>query len=196
MASLNYFSNFDDTKFKDVQKNEFNRTSDDECFIKSRNNENSKKLKFITTNHIDLLENKDKLNFFGYSIKDHLFVPGEKMDTYSNLLNGQNGGQLTNCNVRNGFGQFPQMSNYRGQLFHGDVTIEDNLQKSTDNVKKNACLPKGIDFHNKSFYIFDDNKGIETPNAIKSVEMPSNGFALGRSGVSSRFDKRFIKRSV
>lgn len=192
MSSLNYFSNFDDTKFKDVQKNEFNRLSEDDCFIKSRNNENSKKLKFVTTNHIDLIENKEKLNFFGYAIKDHLFVPGEKMDTYSNLLNGQNGGQLTNCNVRNGFGQFPQMSNYRGQLFHGDTKIEDNLQKSSDTVRKNACLPKGIDFHNRSFYIFDDTQGIEVPNAIKSVEMPSNGFSLGRSGVSSRFYKRFI----
>lgn len=193
MASLNYFSNFNDDKFKAVQKNEFNMLSDDDCYIKSRNNENSKKLKFITTNHIDLIENKEKLNFFGYSIKDHLFVPGEKMDTYSNLLNGQNGGQLTNCNVRNGFGQLPQMSNYRGQLFHGDTTIEDDLQKSTDTVRKNACLPKGVNFHNRSFYIFDDAQNIEVPNAIKSVEMPSNGFALGRSGVSSRFDKRFVK---
>lgn len=193
MASLNYFSNFDDTKFKALQKNEWNRLNQDECFIKSRNNENSKKLKFITTNHIDLLENKEKLNFFGYAIKDQLFVPGEKMDTYSNLLNGQNGGQLTNCNVRNGFGQFPQMSNYRGQLFHGDVVTEDQLQKSSDTVRKNACLPKGVDFHNRSFYIFDDKLGIEVPKAIKSVEMPSNGFDLGRSGVSSRFYKRFTK---
>lgn len=193
MASLNYFSNFDDTKFKALQKNEWNRLNQDECFIKSRNNENSKKLKFITTNHIDLLENKEKLNFFGYAIKDQLFVPGEKMDTYSNLLNGQNGGQLTNCNVRNGFGQFPQMSNYRGQLFHGDVVTEDKLQKSSDTVRKNACLPKGVDFHNRSFYIFDDKLGIEVPKAIKSVEMPSNGFDLGRSGVSSRFYKRFTK---
>ena len=193
MASLNYFSNFDDEKFKALQKNEFNRSSEDDCYIKSRNNDNSKKLKFITTNHIDLIENKEKLNFFGYAIKDHLFVPGEKMDTYSNLLNGQNGGQLTNCNIRNVFGQFPQMSNYRGQLFHGDVTIEDDLQKSTDTVRKNACLPKGVDFHNRSFYIFDDKLGIEVPNAIKSVEMPYNGFALGRSGISSRFDKRFTK---
>jgi hypothetical protein len=193
MASLNYFSNFDDEKFKSLQKNEMNKLSDDDCYIKSRNNDNSKKLKFITTNHIDLIENKDKLNFFGYSIKDQLFVPGEKMDTYSNLLNGQHGGQLTNCNVRNGFGQFPQMSNYRGQLFHGNVTIEDNLQKSSDTVKKTACLPKGINFYNRSFNIFDEAQGIDVPNAIKSVEMPSNGFALGRSGMNSRFDKRFIK---
>ena len=82
MASLNYFSNFDDTKFKDVQKNEFNRTSDDECFIKSRNNENSKKLKFITTNHIDLLENKDKLNFFGTASLTNML---DKMSTNQSL---------------------------------------------------------------------------------------------------------------
>ena len=193
MASLNYFSNFDDTQFAKIQHNEFNRTIDDDCAIQARQKDNSKKLKFITTNHIDLIEAREKYNFFGYSVKDQLFVPGTNIDTYSNLLNGQNGGQLTNCNVRNGFGMLPVQSNYRGQLYHGDVITEDKLQKSTDVVRKNACLPKGINFHNRSFYIFDDPQNIETPNALKSVELPSNGFSLGRPGASTRFDKRFTK---
>jgi hypothetical protein len=195
MSSLNYFSNFDDSKFRkmSLKNNEFNNLKDDNCYINQQNNDNNKKLKFITTNHIDLLENKEKLNFFGYSIKDQLFVPGDKIDTYSNLLNGQNGEQLTNCKIKNNFGQLPLISNYRGQLFHGDIDKEDYLQKTSDQVKKNACLPRDSNYQKRSFYIFNDKQGIETPAAINSVESQHNGFSLGRNGANTRFDKRFFK---
>ena len=41
---------------------DFNKTRDDSCAIQRRDYDNTKKLKFITTNHIDLLEAKEKLN--------------------------------------------------------------------------------------------------------------------------------------
>ena len=188
MTSLNYFSNFDDTLFAKVSKNEFNRSIDDECAIQQRNNDNSKKLKFITTNHIDLLDAKTKLYFFGISVKDQLFVPGNQIDNYSSLLNGDNGGKLSNCNVRNGLGELPiSTTPYRGQLHHGNIDIEDQIRNNIE-VRKNACLPRDANYQNRSFYIFDDTHGIETPKPIMSVETRENGFN-GRVGISSRFVK-------
>ena len=190
MSGLNYYSNFDDTLFKPYENTDSTRLFSDECAIKTKNNDNEKKLKFATTNYIDLLENKEKLNFFGYSVKDHLFVPGDKMDTYSNLLNGTNGGELTQCNVRNGFGQLPiKTTPFRGQLQHGEINTEDQLQKGIDQVRRNTCLPRDSNYQNRVFNIFYDKEGIDTPNAINSVESSSNGFTLGRNGANTRFDR-------
>lgn len=186
-----YPANFDDSEFAKRRNNEFNRLGEDLCYNQQKNAANQKKLKFITTNHIDLLEGKEKLNFFGIGVRDQLFVPGNRIDTYSSLLNGQSGQILTNCNVRNGFGQLPiPTTPYRGQLYHGDVLIEDSLRNNIE-VKKNACLPRDINFHDRSFAIFDDKLDIHVPQAIKSVETPQVGFELGRHGLPSRFVERF-----
>ena len=185
-----YFSNFDDTLFRPYENTDSTRLFSDKCAIETRNKDNSKKLKFATTNYIDLLENKEKLNFFGYSVKDHLFVPGDKMDIYSNLLNGTSGGELTKCNVKNGFGQLPVATTpYRGQLQHGSVDTEDKLQKGIDLIRKNTCLPRESNYQNRVFNIFDDKIGIDTPDAVKSVESSINGFSLGRNGMNTRFDR-------
>jgi hypothetical protein len=182
--SMNYFSNFDDSSFEKNKLREFNKTIDDPCALQQRNNDNSKKLKFITTNHIDLLEAKDKLNFFGMTIKDKLFVPAEHMDEDSQLRYGETGGIMTNCNVKNVFGQlpFPTMPS-RYQLAHGDVEIEDNMRNLLE-INKNSCNPHDIQYHNRSFYIFNKN---DEPNPIKSVEDYTRG------GVPSRFMKKHKK---
>lgn len=191
MSGLNYYSNFDDSSFKKYENTDSTRLKFDPCAIQQRNNENSKKLKFVTTNNIDLLEAKEKLNFFGIGVRDQLFVPGENIDSYSALLNGKNGGELTNCNVRNGFGQLPTSTlPYRGQLQHGDVVVEDSIRNNIE-VKKNACLPKDSEYFKRSFFIFDDKQGIETPMAVKSVEKPQDGFMLGRNGMSTRFMHKY-----
>lgn len=178
---MNYFSNFDDSSFQEVKFREFNKTIDDPCAIQQRNNDNSKKLKFVTTNHIDLLEAKDKLNFFGMTIKDKLFVPAEHMDEDSNLRYGETGGILTNCNVRHGFGQlpFPTMPS-RYQLAHGDVEIEDSMRNLLEANKK-SCNPHDMEYYKRSFYLFNKE---DEPIPIKSVEEKSFG---PRGGVPSRF---------
>lgn len=186
-----YPANFDDSEFAKRRNNEFNRLNEDLCYNQQKDKANNKKLKFVTTNHIDLLEAKEKLNFFGIGLRDHLFVPGDRIDTYSSLLNGQGGQILTNCNVRTGFGQLPVPTTpYRGQVAHGDVLIEDSIRNNIE-VRKNSCLPRESDFHNRSFSIFDDKLDIHTPQAIKSVETPQIGFELGRNGMPSRFVDKF-----
>ena len=137
-----YGSNFNDTDFHKFKAAEFNKTIDDPCALQQRANDNTKKLKFVTTNHIDLLEAKDRNNFFGIGVRDQLFVPGEKIDDYSSLLNGGSGHALTNCNVKNGFGQLPMPTvPSRYQLFHGDVDTEDKLRNYYE-VNKNSCNPR------------------------------------------------------
>jgi hypothetical protein len=200
MSKLNtaqlYPANFDDSEFTKSRNNEFNRLGEDLCYNQQKDKANQKKLKFITTNHVDLLEAKDKLNFFGIGIRDQLFVPGDRIDTYSSLLNGNSGQILTNCNVRNGFGQLPMSTTpYRGQVAHGDVVVEDSIRTNLE-VKKNSCLPRESSFYNRSFSIFDDKLNINTPQAIKSVETPQIGFELGRNGVPSRFIDKFSLKKL
>jgi hypothetical protein len=158
------------------------KTFDDTCEVQQRTTENNKKLKFVTTNHIDLLEGKESLNFFGLAVKDKLFVPAEKMDEDSKLRLGGTGGMLTQCNVRTGFGQlpFPTIPS-KYQVSRGDVQTENSLRNYVQ-MNRNSTNPKDNNFHNRSFYIFD---GIEQPDATKSIQPTTFG---PRGGSSTRFD--------
>lgn len=185
MSGLNYFSNFDDSQFKQYENVDSTRLYSDPCAIQQKNEDNAQKLKFVTTNHIDLLEAKEKLNFYGMTIKDKLFVPSDSIDGDSFLRYGKTGGVLTNCNVKNVFGQLPVPTMpARYQSWHGDVVIEDSIRINPLPNNKNSCNPHDINYHNRSFYIFDDKSGIETPKAINSVETQNFG---PRGGISSRF---------
>lgn len=181
-----YFpNNTDDITFQQAQQTsrEMNKPKDDPCYLQLHQSENNKKLKFVTTNYIDLLEAKDKLNFFGVSVKEQLFVPSEKINVYSNLLNGSTGGILTNEKVKNGFGALPIPTlPSRHQLYHGDIAIEDSFKNLTEQ-NKNSCNPRDVSFHNRHFYLFDDKQGIDTPDATKSVETDMFG---PRGGISTR----------
>lgn len=184
---LNYFGNFDDTQFKEYENTDSTRLNADDCYINQRNSDNTKKLKYFTTNHVDLLKARENYNFFGIAVQDELFVPSSKIDTYSNLLNGQQGGILTSCNIKNNVGQLPVQSSFRGQVSHGDVNTEDKLQKNLQ-VKKNSCLPRDPNYINRQYQIFTN---MEVPNAVKSVETPSVGYELGRNGIPTRFCQRY-----
>lgn len=183
-----YNGNFDDSDFQKVSSGyrEFNKTIDDPCAIQQRNQDNDKKLKFVTTNHIDLLEAKQAYNFYGMTTKDTLFVPGAaQMESDSSLRLGEQGNILTNCNVRNEYGQLPLPTMpFKGQLFHGDVDIEDKLRTFTTETNRKTCNPKDSEYYQRSFYIFGQT--VESPNASKSVETPDMG---PRGGVSTRFLK-------
>lgn len=190
-----YPKNWDGSDFEKYKMTEFNRMSEDVCYNKQKDKDNNKKLKFYTTNHIDLLQGKEELNFFGLAIKDSLFVPGDKIDDYSNLINSKNGGELTNCKFKNTFGQLPLLTTpYRGQVSHGDISIEDSKIRGLVNIKRNACLPRDIKFEERSFTIFDDIQNIETPNPFKSVETLDKGFEFGRNGISGRFVNKYSNK--
>lgn len=186
--TLNYFSNYDSKAFQTNKPREFNRLRDDECDITQRNYSNEKKLKFVTTSFRDLMEAKEKKNFFGMDVQDHLFVPSEKMDENSQLRNGKTGNIITNNKGTNELGMLPPVTTPgRYRLYHGDVDIEDGMRNFID-VKKQSCNPRDTEFYNRSFYIFD---GIEKPDATKSVEKEL------RCGVSTRYmhgvkDKRYM----
>lgn len=163
---------------------EFNRTRDDPCAQQQEINANSKKLKFVTTNHADLLNAKESNNFFGLAVRDELFVPSDKIDEYSQLRNGVAGNVMTNQNVKPELGPLPLPTMpARYQLAHGDVVVEDTL-RSNYQVTSKSCNPKGDSFYNRTFYIFNDREGIETPNAEKSVEPNDMG---PRGGKGTRF---------
>lgn len=182
-----YNSNFDDSEFRDT-KREFNRTIDDPCAIQQRNDSNNKRLKFITTNHVDLIEAKDNYNFYGMTIKDKLFVPAENMDKDSFLRYGKSGGILTNPNIKNEYGQLPlptMPSKY--QTAHGNFEVEDKFRIPLRELNKNSCNPRDDSFYSRSFYIFNDKLGIDTPNASKHIEPDTFG---PRGGVNSRFEKK------
>ena len=181
-----YNSNFDDSSFQSVSSREMNKTMYDPCETEQRGKENNKKIKYITTNHIDLLDAKDKLNFYGMTVRDQLFVPANSINEDSFLRYGKTGGIITNSNVKNVFGQLPLPTMpAKYQTAHGNVEIEDkHVRVPLLEVNKQSCNPKESNFHNRSFYIFDDSQGIDTPNAVKSVETKEFG---PRGGVNSRF---------
>jgi len=180
-----YNSNFDASDFKKETPREFNRLSEDSCYIQTKDESNAKKLKFITTNHSDLLDAKEKLNFFGMTVKDQLFVPAENIDSDSNLRLGKTGGVSTNCKAKNEFGQlpFPTMP-ARYQLAHGDIGKEDELRINPGVPNKQSCNPRDTEYFKRSFYIFDEKTGIEIPDATKSVETKDFG---PRGGLNTRF---------
>lgn len=182
-----YNSNFEDSSFQKVNWREFNRTIDDPCAIQQRDDDNNKKLKFVTTNHVDLLEAKEKLNFYGMTIKDQLFVPSENMDEDSFLRYGKTGGVMTNPNIKNEFGQlpFPTMPS-KYQTAHGNLELEDSLRLPLLETNRQSCNPIDTMYHNRSFYIFDDKSGIETPKPVNSVEVTDFG---PRGGINTRFLK-------
>jgi len=178
-----YNSNFDSSDFKKAGVREFNKTRDDPCAQQQTIGDNEKKLKFVTTNFRDLVDAKQSKNFYGMTIKDSLFVPSEQMDQDSSLRQGDNGGILTQCNTKNGFGALPLPTMpSRFQMYHGDVLIEDTMRNIL-NTNRKSCYPSNTDFYTRSFYIFDK---IEAPDASKSVETDAFG---PRGGWSTRFLK-------
>ena len=162
------------------------------CYIVSQKDDNSSRLKYYTTNHIDLLTAKDKLNAFSIDLRDTLFAPSAKnIDIDSRLTQSK----LTRCKVKHGFGQlpFPTMPQ-KHQLGHNNAKLveEDQMRFSDyqNNLKKKTCIPRDSDFYKRSFYIFDKNNNIESPDALLSVERPENMWGELRCGRPTRFDKR------
>jgi hypothetical protein len=180
LIQMFYSSNFDEQNtFQKGGFREFNKTIDDPCAMQQRQEDNNKKLKFMTTNHRDLLDGRSTMNYFGMTVKDKLFVPAENMDAFSELRQGQTGNVMTNCNVKNEYGQLPLPTMpSRYQMSHGDIQTEDSMRNIVESNRK-TCNPKDSAYYNRHFYLFDDKQGIETPNALNSIQS-------SRVGVSTR----------
>lgn len=152
-----------------------NRTIDDPCAQQRDQLESNKKLKYVVTNHRDLIDAKEQLNFFGMTVKDQLFVPSQKMDKDSKLRYSE----MTNKNVKFELDAFPVNVGFRGQLHRGDTDKEMRL-RGLWNRELKSCQPKDSMYHDRSFYIFPE--GVEVPDATKSVE------TWRRGGVCTRCD--------
>ena len=178
-SSLTYFKNFDDSEFEKNKPREFNKLRFDDCDITQRNYSNNKTLKFTTTTFRDLVDAQRVGNYFAMDIDNQLFVPSSDIDRDSKLRHGNTGNILTNFNVRHDLGELPLPTvPYRGQLFHGNVLIEDNMRNYLG-INKQSCNPKDTQFYNRSFYIFDGC--IDKPNPLDSVEHTL------RCGTSTRY---------
>ena len=70
------------------------------------------------------------------------------------------------------------------QTAHGNFEIDGHFRMPLLESNRTSCNPRDIEFYKRSFYLFDDEKGIETPNPVKSVESVDFG---PRGGVSTRF---------
>ncbi len=157
-----------------------NRKQDDICKIQRDATDNVKKMKFMITNRIDLEKAALDKNYFAIGEKDGVFVPSEKIDTYSELVQQE----LIKSREKNQFGQLPLPTlPPRYNVSRGDVDVEDGIRNILE-TNKNSCNPRESDFQQRVFTIFNDSIGIETPMAIKSVEN------YQRAGVSSRFENR------
>ena len=172
-----------DNTFKSEYKSDFSftptrnltRLIDDECEQQKRDAEDRTKMKYFTTNHIDLLEGHHQ-NWFGISMRDQLFTPAENMDGDSNLRYAP----LTNCKVRNNYGQLPIPT--LPALYNAHVQDTDKQAEfiwPLHNRERNECQPRDSNFHNRSWYIFPEMKH----QAIRSVQK-SNDY---RQGTSTRF---------
>lgn len=151
------------------------RLQDDECEQQRQAAEESTKLKYVTTNHLDLLEGHE-YNWFGIGLRDQIFVPQENMDGDSYLRYAP----LTNCRVRDSIGQLPiptlpSLHNAHVQ----DTDKESNYLWPLHNRGEKTCNPREVDYYNRSFYLFPEMKH----EAIKSVQTSTDY----RQGISTRF---------
>ena len=159
------------------------RLQDDSCEQQKRGSEDTSKLKYITTNHLDLIEGHS-YNWFGIGIRDQLFVPSENMDGDSILRYAP----LTNCRIKDNYGQLPiptlpSLHNAHAQ----DTDKESKMLWPLHDKGQKVCNPRDTDFFNRSFYLFPtelrEPGGELKHEAIKSVQQ-TNDY---RQGISTRF---------
>ncbi len=170
----------------------FTSTKNGEIKSFSQRDDNPQRLKYYTTNHVDLLSAKENMNEFSIDFRDTLFAPTAKnIDIDSQLIQSK----LTNCKMKYGFGQLPLPTMpQRHQLSHNNekLDVEDKMKflDYQNSLKKKTCIPRDSDFYKRHFYIFEGNANVELPDPLKSVERPEINWTEQRIGRGTRFDKR------
>lgn len=164
--------------------NGLNRLRDDKMTINQQGTDSLKKLKYYTTNTADMINAKDSYNMYGIDLKDGLFVPAKLIDNDSFLRANKKGNTRQKGNYSNNSAlPFPTLP-ARYNVAHGDTTIEDGIRQNPVEPNKNSTNPKDTAFYNRTFSIFNDKNGIETPNALRSVETRQDFGARG--GINTR----------
>ena len=153
-----------------------NRLSDDFCAINQRERESQKPLKFITTS---FKEFNDRQELRGIYFHDGHGVPGCRVDTHSQLNNGQ---LNTNPNLPQSLPAFPlpTTGSSAGGQGQGDTDTEFMLRGKDTNGKK-PCLPFDPQFHDRHFTNFDNL--CKKPQDPDHTVQKSHSF---RGGVSTR----------
>lgn len=138
--------------------------TDDPCYLQTKNNSNVTSYKYMTTSFDDLIKNKEIGN---YSIRHELTSPSDFIDIHSELLESK----ITNCLAYRGTDNQLPVSTIpaKYQLFHGTPEMEDQL-RAKDLKQKKSCANVLFNKTARTFAIFDDVNGIETPEPVKAVE--------------------------
>jgi len=143
------------------------------CYLNSECQINNKKLKYITTNFGNNLQNST-FNFFRISNKDGYSIPSKNISQNSTLRNSY----PTNCNIKTQIGQLPLHMPAKINVSHGNLNEKNPFLKIPLQLNKKSALPKDDAFYNRSFYIFSNM----TP------QLPISSFVqTNRVGLSTRF---------
>lgn len=153
------------------------RSRNDSCYIENQEKSNYDRLKFRTTSFSDLIDGQRNGTFFGSTVKSEFAVPSNKIDTYSQLVNGVRGDYNSKCYTTRGTSNPLPLPTYPGKynIAHGDIDAEDNNLRGNDIREKNPLryVPDNV---SRTFGIFD---GMTKPsNFVESVN---------RSGQGTRF---------
>ena len=103
-----------------------NRQKDDQCDIQRSGENNAAKLKYMTTNFVDLEEAESTSNFFSIGFKNGLYTPRDKINEESSLRNSI----VTNERAKTGFGSLP-LPTMPGKYFQnafGDPEVEAGIR--------------------------------------------------------------------
>jgi hypothetical protein len=129
------------------------RSKNDDCYKNNRDESNYNRLKFSTTSFTDLINAQQTGSYFGSTVRHEFTVPSDKIDIYSELLNGVRPGccyQVRGTDNPLPLPTLPAMYN----TAHGDISTEDNNVRGNNIRLKNPLryVPDNIE---RTFGIFD-----------------------------------------
>ena len=153
------------------------RSRDDDCYIKSREKSNYDRLKFRTTSFTDLIDAQKTGSYFGSTSRNALAVPADKIDTYSQLVNGVRGDYNSKCYTYRGTSNPLPLPTYPTKIntAHGNIDTEDNNLRGNE-LREINPIRYVPEYQDRTFGIFE---GITKPSNV--VENTS------RNGQQTRF---------
>ena len=146
------------------------RSNNDVCYRNNKDKSNYDRLKFSTTSFTDLIDAQQNNSYSG--------IPTDKIDMYSQLLNGVRSEYNTKCYQTRGTNNPLPLPTLPGKYntAHGDITVEDGNLRGNDIRQKNPLryVPNNDE---RIFDIFSEN-----------VIRPSNFVEkTSRNGQQTRF---------
>jgi hypothetical protein len=151
------------------------RTTSDPCYINNKETSNYDRLKFLTTSFTDLLDAQRNGQYFGSTTKREYAVPADKIDTYSQLVNGVRGDYNSKCYTTRGTNNPLPLPTFPSQinLAHGNFESDDLRGSEIRPKNPLRYVPDNI---SRTFGIFD---GMVTPSNMVDI--------TNRSGEQTRF---------